>query len=84
MKIIKKSEKLLQETKITEETQESNFQTDIINNIQEPIVEEQPQIGVSNKEPNYIPARDNPIVLSVGKTGWQLSDIWKDIRLDNF
>ncbi len=83
MKLIKKSEKLLQETKITEETQESNFQIDIIN-IQEPIVEEQPEIGVVNKEPSYIPARDNPIVLSVGKTGWQVSDIWKDIRLDNF
>lgn len=83
MKLIKKSEKLLQETKIIEETQEQNFPIDIIN-IQEAILEEQPKIGVSNKEPNYIPARDNPIVLSVGKTGWQVSDIWKDIRLDNF
>ncbi|MDZ8263527.1 hypothetical protein [Nostoc sp. ChiQUE01b] len=83
MKLIKKSEKLLQETKIIEETQESNFQIDIIN-IQEPIVEEQPEIGAGNKESSYIPARDNPIVLSVGKTGWQVSDIWKDIRLDNF
>lgn len=83
MKLIKKSEKLLQETKIIEETQEQNFQIDIIN-IQEAILEEQTQIGVSNKEANYISARDNPIVLSVGKTGWQVSDIWKDIRLDNF
>lgn len=83
MKLIKKSEKLLQETKIIEETQEQNFQIDIIN-MQEPMLEEQPQTGVSNKEANYIPARDNPIVLSVGKTGWQVSDIWKDIRLDNF
>ncbi|MEA5623897.1 hypothetical protein [Nostoc sp. UHCC 0251] len=83
MKLIKKSEKLLQETKIIEETQEQNFTIDIIN-IQEAMLEEQPQIGVSNKKPNYIPARDNPIVLSVGKTGWQVSDIWKDIRLDNF
>lgn len=83
MKLIKKSEKLLQETKITEETQEQNFQIDIIN-VQESMLEEQPQIVVSNKKPNYIPAHDNPIVLSVGKTGWQVSDIWKDIRLDNF
>ncbi|MHC5894942.1 hypothetical protein [Nostoc sp.] len=52
--------------------------------MQEPMLEEQPQIGLSNKEANYITARDNPIVLSVGKTGWQVSDIWKDIRLDNF
>jgi hypothetical protein len=83
MKLIKKSEKLLQETKIIKETQEHNFQIDIIN-MQEPMLEEQPQIGGSNKEANYIPARDNPIVLSVGKTGWQVSDIWKDIRLDKF
>ncbi|QMS86207.1 hypothetical protein HUN01_00840 (plasmid) [Nostoc edaphicum CCNP1411] len=83
MKLIKKSEKLLQETKIIEETQEQNFQIDIIN-MQEPMLEEQPQIGLSNNQANYIPARDNPIVLSVGKTGWQVSDIWKDIRLDNF
>lgn len=83
MKLIKKAEKLLQETKITEETQEQNCQIDIIN-VQESMLEEQPQIGVSNKEPNYIPVHENPIVLSVGKTGWQVSDIWKDIRLDNF
>lgn len=68
MKLIKKSEKLLQETKITEETKEPNFPIDTMN-IQEPIVEEQPQRGVANKEPNYISARDNPVVLSVGKTG---------------
>lgn len=48
------------------------------------MLEEQPQIGGSNNEANYVSARDNPIVLSVGKTGWQVSDIWKDIRLDNF
>ncbi|BDI20867.1 hypothetical protein ANSO36C_66690 (plasmid) [Nostoc cf. commune SO-36] len=83
MKIIKKSEKLLQETKITEETKEPNFQIDTIN-IKEPMVEEKPERGVANKELNYIPARDNPVVLSVGKTGWQVSDICKDIRLDNF
>lgn len=83
MKLIKKSEKLLRETKSTEETQEPNFQNDTIN-IQEPMVEEQPEGGLANKKPNYILARDNPIVLSVGKTGWQVSDIWKDIRLDNF
>jgi hypothetical protein len=83
MKLIKKSEKLIQETKITEEIQQPNFQNDTIN-IQEPMVEEQPEGGLGNKKPNYILARDNLIVLSVGKTGWQVSDIWKDIRLDKF
>lgn len=86
MKLIKKSEKLLQETKITEEIKEQNLQIDSIDsiNLEEWTVEEQSKPGVEQKEPNYIPMRDNPIVLSVGKTGWQVSDIWKDIRLDNF
>ncbi|WP_041234253.1 hypothetical protein [Cylindrospermum stagnale] len=84
MKLIKKSERLLQEAKTTiEEAKEQNFQPDIIN-VEEPAVEEQPELDVENKEPNYIPVRDNPVTLSVGKTGWQVSDIWKDIRLDNF
>jgi hypothetical protein len=32
----------------------------------------------------YVPMRVNPVILSVGNTGWQVSDIWKDIRLDSF
>jgi hypothetical protein len=35
-------------------------------------------------EPDYIPFLDNPPVQSVGNSGWQVSDIWKDIRLDGF
>lgn len=86
MKLIKKSEKLLQETKTTEEIKESNLQINSIDSrdIKEPMVVEQAKLGIENTEPNYIPIRDNPVVLSVGKTGWQVSEIWKDIRLDNF
>jgi hypothetical protein len=83
MKLIKKSEKLLQETKIVEETKGQNLQIDSLN-IEEPSVENQPKPSLEYQEPNYIPLRDNPIVHSVGKTGWQVSDIWKDIRLDSF
>lgn len=83
MKLIKKSERLLQEAKTIEEVIEPNFQPDIIN-IEGQTVEEKPELDVENKEPNYIPVRDNPVTLSVGKTGWQVSDIWKDIRLDSF
>ncbi|MBD2694655.1 hypothetical protein [Anabaena catenula] len=88
MKLIKKSEKLVQETKINKETKketkESNLQVDFVNNIEEVTGAEQPKVGIEYQEPNYIPLRDNPIVHSVGKTGWQVSDIWKDIRLDSF
>ncbi len=83
MKLIKKSEKLGQETQITEEIKEPNLQGDF-SNIEKTTGEEQLKQEIKYQEPNYIPIRDNPIVLSVGNTGWQVSDIWKDIRLDNF
>ncbi|WP_353933313.1 hypothetical protein WJM97_23515 (plasmid) [Okeanomitos corallinicola TIOX110] len=83
MKLIKKSEKLRQETQITEETKEPNLQSDV-SNTEKTTVEEHLKHDIKFQEPNYIPIRDNPIVLSVGNTGWQVSDIWKDIRLDNF
>ncbi|MBD2386878.1 hypothetical protein [Cylindrospermum sp. FACHB-282] len=80
MKLIKKADKLLiQNTKTTAESIESHFQADTINSL-ELTVEEQLELDVEyEEEPNY-----NPVVLSVGNTGWQVSDIWKDIRLDNF
>ncbi|WP_442935935.1 hypothetical protein [Nostoc sp.] len=34
--------------------------------------------------PNYIPFLDNPPVQSVGNSGWQVSDVWRDIRVDDF
>ncbi|MFN6567876.1 hypothetical protein [Dendronalium sp. ChiSLP03b] len=82
MKLIKKSEKLLlNKIKIMEESEEQNFPADTFDN-PEPIVEK--ELYVEKTEPNYIPIRDNPIVQSVGNSGWQVSDIWKDIRLDDF
>jgi hypothetical protein len=83
MKLIKKSEKLLQETKATEEIKEKNLQSESID-VQNPKIGEQVEADIQYPEPNYITARDNPVILSVGKTGWQVSDIWKDIRLDSF
>lgn len=83
MKLIKKSEKLLQETQITEETKEPNLQGDF-SNTEKTTDEEQLKQDIKYQESNYIPIRDNPVVLSVGNTGWQVSEIWKDIRLDNF
>ncbi len=84
MRLIKKSEKLIpQNPETSGETDETILTTDTINS-QKQTVEEKPEWDTEYPEPNYIPARDNPIVLSVGNTGWQVSDIWKDIRLDNF
>lgn len=82
MTLIKKSEQqtLLKIKKIEDE--EQNTQPDA-NDI--PVVSlEQKPIAIQNQESNYIPVRDNPIVQSVGNSGWQISDIWRDVRVDNF
>ncbi|QSJ20210.1 hypothetical protein JYQ62_16780 [Nostoc sp. UHCC 0702] len=84
MKLIKKSEKLLlNKIKIMEESEEQNLPVETIEN-PEPIVEKEEPYYVENQESNYILVRDNPVVQSVCNSGWQVSEIWKDIRLDNF
>lgn len=82
MTLIKKSEQqtLLKIKKIEDE--EQNTQPDakdipVVSSEQEPI-------AIQNQESNYIPVCDNPIVQSVGNSGWQISDIWRDVRVDNF
>ncbi|AFZ01376.1 hypothetical protein [Calothrix sp. PCC 6303] len=82
MTLIKKSEQqlLLKIKKIEDE--EQNIQPDT-RDIPE-VREEEKQLITENTESNYIPARDNPIVQSIGNSGWQISDIWRDIRVDNF
>ncbi|MDF5707323.1 MAG: hypothetical protein PUP90_06490 [Nostoc sp. S4] len=91
MKIIKKSEKLtLKKMKEMEEAQEQTLQGETVD-FSEPPVEEKPVITpeypvsiVEYKEPDYIAVRDNPLVQSVGNSGWQPSDIWREIRVDSF
>ncbi len=84
MKLIKKSEKLLlEQIKIMEEAEEQNLSADTTN-AQESTVEEEQEPNTEYAEPNYIPLRNHPLVQSVGNTGWQVSEIWKDIRLDHF
>lgn len=85
MKLIKKSEKLLlKKIKTMEEEEELDLQqsddTDEVPSWDEELLP--PNLEIP--EPNYIPLRDNPLVQSVGNTGWQISEIWKEIRLDSF
>lgn len=83
MKLIKKSEKLLlDKIKLMEEAEEQGFPVDTLN-VPEPIVDEHPEY-IENGEISYIPVRTHPIVQSLGNSGWQVSDIWKDVRVDNF
>jgi hypothetical protein len=82
MTLIKKSEQqlLLKIKKIEDEEQSIQPDTKDISEERE----EQKRLIIENTESNYIPARDNPIVQSIGNSGWQISDIWRDIRVDNF
>jgi len=81
MKLIKNFEKpILKKTKTTEEAKEQSLQADILT--QEPTIEEKQLLDVEKLEPDYIPF--HPVLQSVDKSGWQVSDIWKDIRLDDF
>jgi hypothetical protein len=84
MKLIKKSEKLLlDKIKLMEEAEEKGFPADTLN-VLEPMVEEHPEEYIEDGEISYIPVRTHPIVQSLGNSGWQVSDIWKDVRVDNF
>jgi hypothetical protein len=83
MKLIKKSEKLILDKIKSMELEEENLTTQITDE-PEQLVEQRIVINIENEIPDYIPVRDNPIVHSVGNTGWQVSEIWKEIRLDNF
>jgi hypothetical protein len=86
MKLIKKSEKLLlDKIKSMEEAEEQNLLADLDNfSPSESLPAENQELYREYPEPNYIPVRDNPIVQSVGNSGWQVSDIWKDVRVDTF
>jgi hypothetical protein len=82
MTLIKKSEQLLL-LKIKQiENEEQNIQPE--NEDFSEIIPEQKQRIIETQLSNYVPARDNPIVQSIGNSGWQISDIWRDIRVDNF
>ncbi|MEH2093618.1 hypothetical protein CDG77_22545 [Nostoc sp. 'Peltigera membranacea cyanobiont' 213] len=83
-KIIKKSDKLtLRQMKLIEEAEDQLLQANTVNS-STPVVEEQPVAISEPRVPDYIPLLDNPPVQSVGNSGWQVSDVWRDIRVDSF
>ncbi|QLE45494.1 hypothetical protein FD723_34920 (plasmid) [Nostoc sp. C052] len=85
-KIIKKSDKLtLRQMKLIEEAEDQQLLANTDNSTA-PVVEiEEKPVAISEpRVPDYIPFLDNPPVQSVGNSGWQVSDIWRDIRVDDF
>ncbi|BAY18292.1 hypothetical protein NIES21_41360 [Anabaenopsis circularis NIES-21] len=82
IRLIKKSEKLI--LKKIKQIEEENLSIDDFES-QEATVEEKQAINVvENREDDYIPLRDNPVVLSIANSGWQVSEILRDIRVDTF
>ena len=86
LKIIKKSDKLtLRQMKLIEEAEDQLLQTNTDNSTAPVVeVEEKPVITPEPRVPDYIPFLDNPPVQSVGNSGWQISDVWRDLRVDDF
>ena len=85
-KIIKKSDKLtLRQMKLIEEAEDQLLEANTVNS-PAPVVEvdEKPVAISEPRVPDYIPFFDNPPVQSVGNSGWQVSDVWRDIRVDDF
>ncbi|MHC5916604.1 MAG: hypothetical protein ACYTXE_37770 [Nostoc sp.] len=86
-KIIKKSDKLtLKQMKLIEEAEDQLLLEANTDNSTAPVVEvEEKPVAISEpRVPDYIPFLDNPPVQSVGNSGWQVSDVWRDIRVDDF
>jgi hypothetical protein len=82
MTLIRKSDQQLLLKIKKMEDEEQSIQPDtkdvpVVNPELKPIV-------TQNQESNYISARDNPIVQSISNSGWQVSDIWRDVRVDYF
>ncbi len=83
-KIIKKSDKLtLRQMKLIEEAEDKLIEANTVNS-PAPVVEEQPVAISEPRVRDYVPFLDNPPVQSVGNSGWQVSDVWRDIRVDDF
>ncbi|MER3492742.1 MAG: hypothetical protein C4323_10650 [Mastigocladus sp. ERB_26_2] len=81
IKVIEKP--ILKEAEKTEEPEQQNFSSDPLDIAEDTLETEEVQ-NLGYQVPSYIPVRDYPVVQSVGNSGWQVSDIWRDIRIDNF
>ncbi|MBW4565377.1 MAG: hypothetical protein KME32_30700 [Mojavia pulchra JT2-VF2] len=89
MKVIRKLEKpILKKTVTTGLTQKLEPEAQIIE-APKPVTEVQQKLE-NNKKPEYTPNyRYSPMferleVKSIENSGWDVSDIWRDIRVDNY
>jgi hypothetical protein len=82
MKPIKKSEQILL-VKTHKNLEEEQDIQPLVKDIPFDVATENDEI-MENVKQSYIPVSYNPIISSIGNSGWQISDIWRDIRVDNF
>ncbi|BCL39645.1 hypothetical protein [Nostoc sp. MS1] len=85
MKPIKKPElRILKKTAEQEPPQQLDLPLDAFTDTL--VVEPQPEQDEPAPEyyPYVSPAPDYPLTGSVGNSGWQVSDIWRDLRIDGF
>ncbi|MBD2214605.1 hypothetical protein H6G27_32855 [Nostoc linckia FACHB-104] len=88
MKPIKKPELLIVKKSVTSQPAIEEVAPIETVSADEPIIEPQPDLEVESQSREYLhvyaPVQDAPVLQSVGNTGWQVSDIWRDLRIDNF
>lgn len=87
MKPIKKPELLIVKKSVASQPALEEVAPAKMVSADEPIIE-QPDLDVESQLTEYLhvyaPVQDSPVLQSVGNTGWQVSDIWRDLRIDNF
>jgi hypothetical protein len=75
----------LRQMKLIEEAEDQLLQANTVNSTVPVVeVEKQPVAILEPRVPDYIPLLDNPSVQSVGNSGWQVSDVWRDLRVDSY
>ncbi|MBD2527354.1 hypothetical protein [Nostoc sp. FACHB-133] len=52
-------------------------------NIPGPVIEPNPSVYIEVSKSDYISEHYRPL-RSVGNSGWQPSDVWRELRVDNF
>ncbi|MEH2188877.1 MAG: hypothetical protein V7K64_22345 [Nostoc sp.] len=81
-RLIKKNSKVRKKTEVnpppTEPIEISESQ-----NIPETVIEANPPVYIEVSKSDYTSEHYRPLI-SVGNSGWQPSDVWRELRVDDF
>ncbi|BAY09244.1 hypothetical protein [Calothrix sp. NIES-2098] len=84
MQLINKIEKpILKNARAKRQLKQQPLQVQAFNN-QHLGVEKKPELVVLTKKSYQFSVEDNSLNEGVGNSGWQVSDIWRDVRFDDF